>query len=141
MMTFYVSPRRRTFQRMMDHWAEQRKSPEACISASDVYIPIDVTEEKDWYEVTALVPGIKPEDIDIQINDKNVCIQGDFKTHAENANYLLDELPNGHFNRTMTMPLALDAAKAEANVENGVLKLRIPKAEEAKPKTIKIVSK
>jgi HSP20 family protein len=141
MMTFYVSPRHRAFQRMMDRWAEQRQSPEACISASDVYIPINVIEEKDWYEITALVPGIKPEDIDIQINDKNVCIQGDFKTQAENANHLINELPSGHFNRTMTMPLALDAAKAEANVENGVLKLRVPKAEEAKPKTIKIVSK
>jgi len=59
----------------------------------------------------------------------------------ENANYLMQEIPGGKFCRTINLPDVLDASKADAEMKDGVLILRVPKAEEAKPKTIKITAK
>jgi HSP20 family protein len=68
-----------------------------------------------------------------------VSIQGEFKPKRdEKDSYLLQEQPHGKFSRVLTLPYALDAANAEADVVNGVLTLRVPKAESARPKTIKV---
>ncbi len=108
-------------------------------SEREVMVPIDVRAENDDFIVTALVPGLKPEDLNIQVINETVTLSGELKLYAdEKANYIHKECPYGKFHRTITLPSTLDALKAEANVENGVLTLRVPKAEEAKPKTIKV---
>ena len=108
-------------------------------SDQDVMVPIDVRAEDDNFLITALVPGLKPEDLSIQVINETVTLSGELKLGVdEKANYIHKECPNGKFHRTITLPSTLDASKAEANVENGVLTLRVPKAEEAKPKTIKV---
>jgi HSP20 family protein len=125
---------RRMMQQLMEpEWENQERQ---------AFIPIDVKAEDDAYVVTALVPGIRAEDLNIQIVNETLTIQGEIKNERdENANYLLSERPSGKFNRSLTMPEPLDASKVEAEVENGILTLRIPKAEEAKPKTIKVITK
>jgi HSP20 family protein len=103
---------------------------------------VDVKEVNDEFTISAMLPGLKPEDIDIQIVNENVTLKGEFKNDIdEEANYILQERPSGKFVRTVTLPDTLNAAKADAHMENGILTLVIPKAEEAKPKTIKVASK
>ncbi len=138
-MTYYLTTpyahrMRRLMQQMMEpEWENQERQ---------AFIPMDVKAEDDAYVVTALVPGIKADDLSIQIVNETLTIQGELKNERdENANYLLSERPSGKFNRSLTMPEPLDASKVEAEIENGILTLRIPKAEEAKPKTIKVITK
>jgi HSP20 family protein len=107
--------------------------------AADRPLPVDIRDEGEGYLLTAYVPGLKAEDLNIQIVDDALSIEGQFSQHE--GEYLMSELPSGAFRRTLRLPSELDADKAVANIENGVLTLRIPKAESAKPKSIKVVSK
>ena len=103
------------------------------------YLPLNIHEESDAYVLSALIPGLKAEDVDIQIIDDVVSIKGEYKNL--DGDYLLRELPNGSFQRSLRLPAQLDAAQAEAAINEGVLTLRVPKAESARPKQIKIISK
>lgn len=106
---------------------------------SDVNFPIDVLAEDNAFVLTALLPGAKPDDVNIQVVNESITISGEIRDEsAENDNYLLRERPYGRFSRTLTMPAPLDSAGAEANFRDGVLYLRVPKAETARPKTIKV---
>jgi HSP20 family protein len=109
---------------------------------SDVFFPVDVKTSDDAFEVTALLPGLKAEDISIQVVNETITLQGEFKSSVdEKANYLMQEIPVGKFCRTINLPDVLDASKADAEMKDGMLTLRVPKAEEAKPKTVKITVK
>lgn len=102
-------------------------------------LPVDVRADADAYTITAAVPGLKAEDLHIEILDDVVTLRGKVELEAnEDHDYLLRELSLGEFSRTLRMPDPLDASQAEALVENGVLTVRIPKAEEARPKVIKV---
>jgi HSP20 family protein len=103
-------------------------------------LDMDVEAKNDEFIVHANVPGLKPDDLHIEIVENTVIIRGEYKaeTKNEDKNYLLMERHYGAFSRTMTLPTPVNAGKAEASVENGVLTLRLPKAEEAKPKLISV---
>jgi HSP20 family protein len=110
--------------------------------AREVMIPVDVIAEKEEYIITALLPGLTADEVDIRIANDTVTIEGEIKNDRdEKANYVVQERPSGRFTRNLTLPDPLDATKAEADLKNGVLTLRIPKAEEARPKTIKVINK
>ena len=104
---------------------------------------IDVSETDDQVLVKAVMPGVKPEDLDINISGNTLTIKGETKEEHEDKNgkYYHRECYYGNFARSITIPTDLKADKAEANLENGVLTLSIPKAEELKPKTIKVKTK
>jgi HSP20 family protein len=122
----------------LQRWFED----ELPVHESEVYFPINFKAEPDFFEIIALLPGIKPEELDIKFVNETVSLQGEFKNgNDEEAEYLAHELPSGRFSRVLTLPVTLDASKAEAKMEDGVLTLRVPKAEEAKPKVIKVSSK
>jgi HSP20 family protein len=140
-MTLYIrSPfaamRRRMLENMFDRdWSDFDFE-------SSLSVAVDVKAEDDTYVISALLPGIKAEDLNIQVVNESVTISGEFKHDRDpEASYLLAERPSGRFTRSISLPMPLNAAKAEADLTNGVLTLRVPKAEEAKPKSIKIVSK
>jgi HSP20 family protein len=102
-------------------------------------LSVDLRERDDAYVLTALVPGLKAEDLNIQILEDVVTIEGEFKGNKDE--YLVRELPHGAFRRTLRLPAALDAEKAQAKITDGVLTLTLPKAESARPKTVKIAVK
>jgi len=104
------------------------------------YLPLDVFTTKDAIIVRALVPGVKPSEVEITIEGSTVTLRGEVKPPAEAGTYLLQEQRYGPFARSIELALPIQADKAEAAFENGVLTLTIPKAEEIKPKVIKVKS-
>jgi HSP20 family protein len=108
---------------------------------ADTYaLPLDVVAKDDEYVITAAVPGLKADDLSVEALGETVTIRGEIKSEQseEQNGYLLRERRYGRFSRTVNFPVELDGTKAEASVENGVLTLRVPKAETAKPKMIKV---
>lgn len=101
-------------------------------------LPVDVRDDEDAYLLTAFVPGLTAEQLNIQVLDNTVSVEGEYQ--ADENQYLLSELPFGAFRRTLRLPTELDADKAEAKIDNGVLTLRLPKAESARPKVIKVAT-
>lgn len=93
--------------------------------------------------VKATLPGLKPEDITIDITGNTLTIKGEGKAEKEikREDYLYQERRYGAFSRSVVLPGGLQPDKAEATMEDGVLTLLIPKAEELKPKTIKVKAK
>jgi HSP20 family protein len=106
-------------------------------------LAVDVVETKDDVTVKASVPGIKPEDIDITIAGDLLTIKGEFKSEhkSEEANVVRQERRYGKFERALSLPTHIVADKARAEFENGVLTLTLPKAEDVKPKAIKVKTK
>jgi HSP20 family protein len=103
-------------------------------------LPLDVTADSDSVTIEAALPGIKPDDVDITVENGTVTISGktaDERT-AEEGSYVLQEIRRGNFSRTVTLPNGLEPDKAKATFENGILHLEIPKAEQLKPRQIKI---
>jgi HSP20 family protein len=103
---------------------------------------LDVYEDADNFEVSASMPGLRPEDVDITIQGDVLTIKGQRKAQTERkqGNYLVREQRSGNFYRSIQLPTVVDAQKAQANFENGVLHLTLPKAESTKPRTIRINS-
>jgi HSP20 family protein len=112
---------------------------EAPNNEREMMLAVDVCAEDEAYTIKALIPGLDPEDINIEVLNNTITLQGEFLSTAdENVKHLNCELPSGKFRRVITLPTELDSGKAEANIKNGVLMLRVPKAESHRPKTIKI---
>jgi HSP20 family protein len=105
-------------------------------------LALDVKSTKDALLVEAALPGVKPDDVEITMEGGTLTIRAETSQEREQkedeGRYLLREISRGSFVRTLTLPNGLEADKAEATFENGVLKLRIPIAEQVKPKQIRI---
>jgi HSP20 family protein len=111
-------------------------------AAAPMGLPLTVLASENDFVVKAVVPGLKPEDLNIEINESTITIQGETKAPEDGAGqYLVDEICYGKFARTVEIDSVLDGGKAEAHVENGLLTLRIPKAESAKPKVVKVLAR
>ena len=106
-------------------------------------LPLDMYETEGEVVVRASVPGVKPEELDVTITGDTLTIKGETKTESEvkRENYICQERRYGAFSRSVALPEGLNTDKTEATFEHGVLTLHIPKAEEVKPKTIKIAKK
>ncbi|MEJ2010599.1 MAG: Hsp20/alpha crystallin family protein [Anaerolineales bacterium] len=128
-MTYYVMPRR------SGRWV--RYNPVGFNGGRR--LPLDVHARDDEFVISAPVPGLKAEDLKIQILEDVVTLRADIEDQeSESEATLLREIPRGGFERSLRLPAPLDAQHAEARIENGLLTLRIPKAEEARPKTIQV---
>jgi len=133
-MTFYLHPY--PYRRLARRWAENNEHS----------LGVNVREEDEAYVLSALVPGLKADDLHIQVLEDVVRIEGEYKRSspvdkADENSYLLNELPHGSFTRTLRLPVAIDADHVEAQITDGVLTLRLPKAESARPKRIQITSR
>ncbi len=106
-------------------------------------LAVDTYETDQDVVIKSSVPGIKAEDLDITVTGDRLTIKGETKTEEkiEKANYIRQERRYGAFCRSLTLPTSIVAEKAKAEFENGVLTLTLPKAEEVRPKTIKVKAK
>jgi HSP20 family protein len=110
-------------------------------AAATAWAPaLDISERKDAYLVTVELPGCKPEDLDITMEDGLLTIQGERQFTAESSEqqYHRVERRYGAFRRSITLPAHVLAEQIQATFEDGVLQILVPKAEEAKPKRIQV---
>ena len=101
---------------------------------------VDVHETDDDIVVTAALPGMKSDDIDITITGQNLTLRGELKADetVEHDQYIYRERRFGSFNRSFQLPVRVDGDRADASFSDGILTLRIPKADEVKPRQIRI---
>ncbi len=109
-------------------------------------IPVDVRETRDRYIITAPLPGIAPDDVDISVLGSSVRISGEIKDHDspgqhdsnDESRWLLRERRFGRFERSITLPTSVDSQQATAEFDAGVLTIELPKVDQARPKSIQI---
>lgn len=103
-------------------------------------LALDVVEKDDEFVVSASLPGMDPDDLDISVSGNTLNIKGEIKEEREQdkGQYHLHERRYGSFARSITLPTTINSKTIEANYVNGVLKLRLPKSEEAKPRRIPV---
>lgn len=125
---------------MMDRLFDESFGRSLGTPAETFGFAMDVQAKDDEFIVHANLPGLRPEDLNIEVLGNSVTVRGEVFAPAvdEKNGWLLQERVFGKFSRTFTLPAELDNAKAEAHFEHGVLTLRLPKAEAAKPKAIKV---
>ena len=131
-----------TFRNAFDRLLEER--PLRAVfgegNGAQSYFPVDVFETADEIVVKASLPGYKPEDIDIQVHGDVLTIKGESKEEKEEKaqNWYRRERRYGTVVRQLSLPGEVSADKAQAQFEDGVLRLTLPKSESAKPKQIKV---
>lgn len=106
-------------------------------------LPLDVSESDDAYTIKASLPGMKPEDVQIQIVGDTLMIRGQTREDREERRgdqVLMRERRMGSFARALTLPMPIDADRVEATFENGELTLRLPKSQQAQPRRIQVRS-
>jgi HSP20 family protein len=110
------------------------------LGAGQLGVPIDLWETADAYHLVADLPGMTTNDIDISATADTVTIAGELKPQANVANdaWLRQERRFGKFSRSFTVPVQIDPNKVEAKFTSGVLELVLPKADNVKPRTIRI---
>lgn len=101
-------------------------------------LPIDAYATDDAFVLSAYVPGVRPENVEIVFEGEELTIRGKFEPQTEGVDYIKRELFHGAFERRVTFNVPVNADAIEATYSNGVLTLRVPKAEEIKPKQIKV---
>ncbi len=103
-------------------------------------LTLDVIETGDSFVIKAAIPGVEPKDVEISVEDDVLTIKGEFehKEEASEENYLRREIRYGSFQRQLRLPPTVDAEKADARFEHGMLRLSLPKKPEARARSIKI---
>jgi len=115
--------------------------PHGWMTGGDSFgFPVDVTSGNDSLTIEASLPGFRPEDVDITVENGTLSInaQSQSERSTGEGENLVTEIRRGAVSRTIALPNGLEADKATASFENGILKLQIPKAEAVKPRQIKI---
>ena len=112
--------------------------------ATSAWVPaVDVFEDKESLKIVAELPGLKPEDVKITMENNTLTLRGEKKQIAEEKNERVHryERSYGSFERSFALPNTVDAEKVAAAFENGVLTVTLPKAEKAKPREIAVAAK
>ncbi|MBM4018745.1 MAG: Hsp20/alpha crystallin family protein [Planctomycetes bacterium] len=110
------------------------------IRAGYVYPPMNIWETGDGYVVACEVPGLEMADLEVYVAGDQLTVSGRRAEAVPEQGVTLHrrERDSGHFSRAITLPGPVDSTKTEATLADGVLTVRIPKAEEAKPKRITV---
>jgi HSP20 family protein len=104
------------------------------------FLPLDIADTGNQYIVRASLPGVRPEDVDITVHNNVLTISGETKSEEEQPgqSWIVRERRAARFQRSVSLPAAVDADRAEARSENGILTLTLPKVERAAPRQIKV---
>jgi len=127
---------RREMQRLLDSVAGDTFGQ----VGAGVFPPMNVTQDNDNFYVRAEVPGIKPSELSISAIRNRLSLAGNREIPREHdrVSYHRKERAEGSFNRTVTLPTEIDSDKVDAHYADGILTLTLPKAEETKPRQIKV---
>jgi len=113
------------------------------LMGSGLAISVDMYETDDDLVISAELPGLKPEDVDISVTGNTLTLKGEFQTEreGERGNVHFQERRYGKFQRSIPLPTGIDTEATEAEFEDGVLKVKLPKPEKTKPKQMAIKAK
>jgi HSP20 family protein len=102
--------------------------------------PIEVAETEDAIEVRASLPGVRPEDVEITVANDVLTMKAEHREQTEDKkkDYYRREIRYGAYHRSISLPAGVDADRAEARFQDGMLHLKLPKAEALRPKQIKV---
>lgn len=132
--------RRHPYMRYMDDLLERKNRELGRFNEFDnnFGLAIDVTESNEEYVVVANLPGVNTDDIAINLNDNVLSVTAEVQEtqEEENTRVIMRERRFGKYSRSVRFPVAVNGESIEANYDNGVLTVRVPKAEEAKPRQI-----
>ena len=128
--------------RLFQGFWQDRGAPAMARAYSTAYPPINAWEDGEAAWLESELPGLTMDDIEVLVRGNEVSIKGERKigTADANAMWLMRERGQGSFTRTFTFPWEIDADKVEAKLRDGVLTVRLPKAESHKPKKIKVLA-
>jgi len=129
----------------MDRWMDDRLPNNWLNSGQDspLSVALDVHETETGYELQASLPGVSPDDIDIQVDRETVTLRGksaSAEEKQEGRNYIYRERRSGAFFRTIRLPEAVDPDKVEATLDHGVLKVQLPKLSQARQRRVQVRS-
>lgn len=131
-----------TMRRMFDRFFGEPFEPRFMMPGrlNEFELMMDLAEDENAYIVKAAIPGVKPEEVEVTLQNNVLTLKGEAKEDKEikEANYYLRERRYGNFMRSVTLPTAVKAEQIEAKHEDGVLTVRLPKSEEDKPKKITV---
>src|SRR5579883_385380 len=106
-------------------------------------IPFDVTEREQGYELRALVPGLKPDQLELSVKGTTLTIKGQLPTYmadeeSKQVVWHLHEIPSGEFSRSITLPKPFNADQIQADYQDGILSIWVPFDEALLPRRIPI---
>lgn len=127
----------------MDRWFDDRLGNYFTGSGSSnqvASVAVDVHETENGYELAASLPGVRPEDVDITINRDTVTLRGrsEQTTQRQQGNYIYRERHSGTFQRTIRLPEPINADQTEATLENGVLRLTLPRLQQTPNRRVQV---
>jgi HSP20 family protein len=126
-------------QRELDRVFDKPLGFDFGLSGRGVYPPVNVFSDKDGYVVKMEVPGMESEKLNVEAHGRTLTISGKREAAAlQGGSFHRHERSGGEFSRSLQLPADLDLGRAEAAYKHGMLTIRIPKKEEAKPRQITI---
>lgn len=116
--------------------------PESSVVTSTLFAPTDVSEDENALQITMELPGVNPDNVRLSLENNVLTIRGEKRQELDESNERVhrSERVYGVFERTFVLPNTVDQDRIEGRVENGVLVVRIPKAERARPREIPLTS-
>jgi HSP20 family protein len=116
------------------------RAPQENVSAHVWSPPVDIYEDHDAIVIKTDLPGMKQDEIDIEMTDDTLTIQGErhFEDEARREHYVRVERQYGKFQRSFTIGLPVQADKVSATYRNGILEVTLPKAEAVRPKKVQV---
>jgi HSP20 family protein len=137
-----IGPRREaiSLRDAMNQLFEQSMVGPAWGESVPMGVPVDLMETDDDIIVSAEMPGLKADDVEISVQDNTLTMKGEFRTEEEReeGDIHIQERRYGRFQRSVRLPDSVIADQAEAEFDSGVLKVTLPKSEETKPKQIEV---
>src|SRR5690348_2810986 len=132
-----------TLQNRLNRFVRQAyspESPEEALTTTSFVPPVDIYEDEHNITLKMEVPGIDEKDIDVRIESNTLSVHGErkFEKEEKEENFRRVERQYGSFTRSFTLPSSLDPGQVSADYEKGVLKIKLAKKAEAKPKQIKV---
>ena len=132
MLTYTVFDEMMDLRNLIDGFFNERTDSRKDYPYAAVY------EGTDDLEIRMVIPGVKPEEISIHLVDNSLVIEGEKKSDVTEDRYLRRERTFGKFSRNMALPFRVNPEKIEAELKDGILKVRLYKSEDAKPRKIAI---
>ena len=137
------SEQMKSLRREMDRLFSEFFTPEPGWRGSGVFPPVNIYRDQEKFVVTAELPGVDPQKIDISVQGDNLILKGERKVEPSGGEirYHRRERNSGTFNRVVSLPDRVDGNRVDASYKRGILTLTLPLAEEARPRQIQVKSR